>query len=280
MTMARPLRIEFAGALYHITSRGNERKAIYFDDADFEKFLSILGKVCERYNWMVYAYCLMGNHYHLLLETPEANLSMGMRQLNGTFTQAINRKYQRVGHLFQGRFKAILVDKDAYLLELSRYVVLNPVRANMVQSLDDWPWSSWHVMTGKAAPPNWLYTDALLAMFAKQATVAREKYVKFVFQGKSVPVWDKLSNQIFLGNDDFVQRHLALLNDQDELADIPKKQRRQVPKMLKEYESAAITRDEAIVAAYCSGGYTMKEIGRYFGLHYSRVSKIVSKVKT
>lgn len=280
MTMARPLRIEFAGALYHITSRGNERKAIYFDDADFEKFLSILGKVCERYNWMVYAYCLMGNHYHLLLETPEANLSMGMRQLNGTFTQAINRKYQRVGHLFQGRFKAILVDKDAYLLELSRYVVLNPVRANMVQSLDDWPWSSWHVMTGKAAPPDWLYTDALLAMFAKQATVAREKYVKFVFQGKSVPVWDKLSNQIFLGNDDFVQRHLALLNDQDELADIPKKQRRQVPKMLKEYESAAITRDEAIVAAYCSGGYTMKEIGRYFGLHYSRVSKIVSKVKT
>lgn len=280
MSMARPLRIEFAGALYHITSRGNERKAIYFDDADFEKFLSILGKVCERYNWMVYAYCLMGNHYHLLLETPEANLSMGMRQLNGTFTQAINRKYQRVGHLFQGRFKAILVDKDAYLLELSRYVVLNPVRANMVQSLDDWPWSSWHVMTGKAAPPDWLYTDALLAMFAKQATVAREKYVKFVFQGKNVPVWDKLSNQIFLGNDDFVQRHLALLNDQDELADIPKKQRRQVPKMLKEYESAAITRDEAIVAAYCSGGYTMKEIGRYFGLHYSRVSKIVSKVKT
>lgn len=280
MTMARPLRIEFAGALYHITSRGNERKAIYFDDADFEKFLSILGKVCERYNWMVYAYCLMGNHYHLLLETPEANLSMGMRQLNGTFTQAINRKYQRVGHLFQGRFKAILVDKDAYLLELSRYVVLNPVRANMVQSLDDWPWSSWHVMTGKAAPPDWLYTDALLAMFAKQATVARKKYVKFVFQGKNVPVWDKLSNQIFLGNDDFVQRHLALLNDQDELADIPKKQRRQVPKMLKEYESAAITRDEAIVAAYCSGGYTMKEIGRYFGLHYSRVSKIVSKVKT
>lgn len=280
MTMARPLRIEFAGALYHITSRGNERKAIYFDDADFEKFLSILGKVCERYNWVVYAYCLMGNHYHLLLETPEANLSMGMRQLNGTFTQAINRKHQRVGHLFQGRFKAILVDKDAYLLELSRYVVLNPVRANMVQSLDDWPWSSWHVMTGKAAPPDWLYTDALLAMFAKQATVAREKYVKFVFQGKNVPVWDKLSNQIFLGNDDFVQRHLALLNDQDELADIPKKQRRQVPKMLKEYESAAITRDEAIVAAYCSGGYTMKEIGRYFGLHYSRVSKIVSKVKT
>ena len=119
--MARPLRLEFAGALYHITSRGNERKAIYVDDTDFELFLTLLGKVCEQYNWVVHAYCLMTNHYHLLVETPDANLSKGMRQLNGTFTQAINRQHQRVGHLFQGRYKAILVDKDAYLLELSRY---------------------------------------------------------------------------------------------------------------------------------------------------------------
>lgn len=278
--MARPLRLEFAGALYHITSRGNERKAIYFDDADFEMFLLILGKVCERYNWMVHAYCLMTNHYHLIVETPEANLSKGMRQLNGTFTQGINRKHQRVGHLFQGRYKAILVEKDAYLLELSRYVVLNPIRANMVQTLDSWPWSSWHAAMGKATSPEWLCTDALLAIFAKQRKLAREKYATFVHQGKDVNVWDKLSNQIFLGNDDFVQSHLALLNEHDELTDIPKKQRRLAPKTLAEYEHSAKTRDNAIVAAYCSGGFTLKEIGYYFGLHYSRVSRIVAKVKT
>ncbi|MEH8019592.1 transposase [Rheinheimera muenzenbergensis] len=278
--MARPLRLEFAGALYHITSRGNERKAIYFDDTDFELFLALLGKVCEQYNWVVHAYCLMTNHYHLLVETPDANLSKGMRQLNGTFTQAINRQHQRVGHLFQGRYKAILVDKDAYLLELSRYIVLNPIRAKMVQELDDWPWSSWHAVMGKAASPAWLATDALLSMIGKQRKTAREKYAAFVQQGKGVPVWDKLSNQIFLGNDDFVQSHLARLHEQDALSDIPKKQRRGKALSLTEYEHAANTRNDAIVTAYRSGGYTLKEIGNHFGLHYSRVSKIVAKSKT
>jgi putative transposase len=142
--MSRPLRLEFAGALYHITSRGNDRNLIYLQDDDFELFLQILANVCERYNWVVHAYCLMSNHYHLLVETPDANLSQGMRQLNGVVTQSMNRKHHRVGHLLQGRYKAILVEKDAYLLELCRYIVLNPVRANMVSSPDEWPWSSWH----------------------------------------------------------------------------------------------------------------------------------------
>ncbi|MCP5078471.1 MAG: addiction module toxin RelE, partial [Psychromonas sp.] len=108
--MSRPLRLEFAGALYHITSRGNDRKSIYFDETDFELFLGILGDVCESYHCTVHAYCLMSNHYHLLLETAEPNLSKIMRQLNGVFTQSMNRKYHHVGHLFQGRYKAILVD--------------------------------------------------------------------------------------------------------------------------------------------------------------------------
>jgi putative transposase len=116
--MSRPLRLEFAGALYHITSRGNARKLIYLQEYDLELFLQILGDVCDRYNWVVHAYCLMSNHYYFLVETLDANLSQGMRQLNGVFIQFINRKHHRVGHLFQGRYKAILVDKVAYLLEL------------------------------------------------------------------------------------------------------------------------------------------------------------------
>jgi len=127
--MARPLRIEFPGAVYHVTSRGNERKAIFRDDQDHKIFLDTLADVTLRYNWLCHAYCLMDNHYHLLIDTPDGNLSIGMRQLNGIYTQRFNKRYSRVGHLFQGRFKAVLVQKDSHLLEACRYVVLNPVRA-------------------------------------------------------------------------------------------------------------------------------------------------------
>jgi putative transposase len=141
--MARPLRMEFAGALYHVTSRGDGREAIYLDDKDREVFYAVLGEVCSRFNWCVHAECQMTNHYHLLVETPDGNLSQGMRQLNGVYTQRFNRQHQRVGHVFQGRYKAIIVEKETYLLELARYIVLNPVRARMVYSARDWPWSSY-----------------------------------------------------------------------------------------------------------------------------------------
>ena len=193
--MSRPLRLEFSGALYHVTSRGNERKAIYLEDSDFEIFLNLLNTVCSRYNWVIHAYCLMDNHYHLLVETPDANLSKGMRQLNGVFTQSINRKHGRVGHLFQGRYKAILVDKDAYLLELCRYIVLNPVRAKMVDTPDEWLWSSWHCMVGKQASPNWLATDALLNYFDKERSVAIAEYIHFVEEGVNKTIWDDLQHQ-------------------------------------------------------------------------------------
>jgi putative transposase len=140
--MARPLRLEFAGALYHVTSRGDGREAIYLSDEDRLAWLETFAAVCSRFNWVCHAYCLMGNHYHVIVETPDANLSLGMRQLNGVYTQRFNRTHRRVGHVFQGRFKAILVDKDSYLLELSRYVVLNPLRAKMVRKLENYPWSS------------------------------------------------------------------------------------------------------------------------------------------
>ena len=156
--MARPLRLEFAGALYHVTARGDGREDIYRADGDRRLFLDVLAEVWERCNWTVHAYCLMTNHYHLLVETPDANLAKGMRQLNGVYTQRFNRTYERVGHVFQGRYKAILVQKETYLLELARYVVLNPVRARMVRRAGDWPWSSYRAMVGEAAAPEWLQT--------------------------------------------------------------------------------------------------------------------------
>ena len=152
--MSRPLRLEFPNALYHVTSRGDRREDIYEDDEDREVFLDILGDVVTDYNWLRHGHCLMSNHYHLILETLDGNLSKGMRQLNGVFTQASNRRHQRSGHLFQGRYKAILVDKDSYLLELARYVVLNPVRATgMVRRIEGWPWSSYPAMVGFTAVP-------------------------------------------------------------------------------------------------------------------------------
>jgi len=137
--MARPLRIEFPGAVYHVTSRGNARQDIYTCAGDRRLFLQTLGDVSTRYHWRCYAWCLMGNHYHLVVETPIANLSSGMRQLNGVYTQSFNRRYDRVGHLLQGRYKAIIVDREAYLLEAVRYTLLNPVRADIVTAAGQWP---------------------------------------------------------------------------------------------------------------------------------------------
>jgi putative transposase len=279
--MSRPLRLEFAGAIYHITSRGNGRNFIYLQDDDFELFLQILANVCERYNWVVHAYCLMSNHYHLLVETPDANLSQGMRQLNGVYTQSMNRKHHRVGHLFQGRYKAILVDKDAYLLELCRYIVLNPVRANMVNSPEEWRWSSWHCMLGNVESPVWLSTDTLLVQFAKNRQDAIRRYIEFVKSGVGKTVWDALQHQIFLGDETFVAMHQAMQDGlEGDLLEIPFKQRSAAPLPLAEYQAQTVDKHQAIYNAYRSGGYTQKQIGDYFGLHYSQISRIVAKYKT
>jgi len=185
--MSRPLRIEFAGALYHVTSRGDRRDDIYLDDEDRQQFLALLGEVCDLYNWVCHAYCLMSNHYHLLIETPDANLAKGMRQLNGVYSQFFNRRHDFVGHVFQGRYKAIHVEKESYLLELSRYIVLNPVRAEMVRSAKDWPWSSYRATAGLSTAPKWLHTDWLLAAFAKTKSRAIKHYRAFVAEGKGQP---------------------------------------------------------------------------------------------
>ena len=173
--MARPLRIEFAGALYHITSRGNAREPIYLDDYDRHSFLQSLADTCDRHGWLCHAYCLMTNHYHLLIETQKPTLSKGMKLINGSYTQSFNNRHQRVGHVFQGRFKAILVESNTYLLELARYIVLNPVRARMVHSTGEWPWSSYRATAGMVEGHDSLTTDWVLSKFSGQKRVARER---------------------------------------------------------------------------------------------------------
>jgi len=279
--MARPLRLEFSGALYHVTARGNRQEDIFEDDKDRKNFLSIFQAVCERFNWVCHAYCLMSNHYHLLIETPDANLSKGMRQLNGVYTQSINRTHNRVGHLFQGRYKAILVEKDNYLLELSRYIVLNPVRAEMVRTARDWRWSSYRAMIGQINKPEFLEVDWVLSAFGKRKSKAIAAYRKFVSEGKKQPSpWMSLKNQIYLGGDNFVEKMQLLIDGDKELSEVPLSQRRPVPKDLSSYEKKYLDRNTAIVAAYQSGGYTLKAIGEYFNLHYSTVSGILKNHKS
>jgi len=207
--MARPLRLEFAGALYHLTARGDRREPIFLDDEDRSLFIDLLAKEIRQQSWLLYAFCLMDNHYHLLVETPEPNLVRGMRRLNGVYTQAFNRRHGLVGHLLQGCYKAILVDKDSYLLELCRYVVLNRVRVKkkMAASVEDWPWSSYLPTVGKVACPEWLAAEQVLALFGKGQVAARRAYARFVAQGVGVTSpWDSVSGQIYLGKDEFLKK--------------------------------------------------------------------------
>jgi putative transposase len=273
--MARPIRIEFEGALYHVTSRGDRREAIYEDDADRGRFLELLGDVAAAFNWVVHAYCLMSNHYHLLIETPDANLSKGMRQLNGVFTQYSNRRHRRTGHLFQGRYKAILVDADSYLLELSRYVVLNPVRAGMVADAGDWPWSSYGAMVGAQASPPWLAINGLLSAFARTRAEARRRYMQFVAAGGgSAPIWQHLNRQVYLGGDAFVQRMQDKAGELDAI-DVPRAQRRPPPPSLEVIAAAHSDRNAAMLAAHRTGEYSYAEIARHFGVHFTTVGRLV-----
>ncbi len=277
--MSRPVRIEFPDALYHVTSRGDRREAIFDDDQDRRSFLSTLEQVVNRFNWVCHAWCLMDNHYHLLIQTPDGNLSRGMRQLNGVYTQASNRRHGRVGHLFQGRFKAILVDGDAYLLEVTRYVVLNPVRAGMVNNPADWPWSSYRASAGLEPAVPWLAVDGLLAQFSGQRSRAQTRYAQFVAEGiKAVSPWLSLKGQVFLGDEQFVQRMQAGMRvDARDDVQIPVAQRRPPPASLPDIERSAENRNAAIMAAYATGAYSYQQIADHFGIHFTTVGTVVRR---
>jgi putative transposase len=276
--MARPLRIEYPGALYHVTARGNARQPIFLSKDDAKRFLDALSDTALRLGWRFYAYCLMTNHYHLLVETEHANLGRGMRHLNGTYTQAFNRAHSRVGHVFQGRYKAILVEAEAYFLELARYVVLNPVRAGMTERPGDWLWSSYRATLGDVPAPQWLEAGPLLARFDHGCEArAKAAYADFVGLGigKSSP-WEAVRNQLFLGSEAFAGHFLARDRREKPVSgEVPRAQRGQIAPSLEEIACQAQGRNGAIRAAWATGAYTQRQIGDHFGLGYSAVSRIL-----
>jgi putative transposase len=280
--MARPLRIEYPGALYHITSRGNWGQKIFRSHKDRVYFLKLLATLTDRFHWLCHAWCLMDNHYHLVIETPEGNLSRGMRQLNGMYTQNYNWKYHKTGHVFQGRYKAIIVDKDSYLLELCRYVALNPVRAHAVEKPEDFQWSSYRATAGIDKAPSFLVVDWLLAQFSPNRKRAEKLYKEFVFKGITHEApWRELKGQIFLGDSQFIQRIKTSLPH--DLGEIPRSQRFAERPSLSDLTSGLITagkteRNKVIHEAHVRYGYTLKEIADQIGIHYATVSRIVKKM--
>lgn len=282
--MARPLRIEFPGAFYHVTTRGNARADIFEDDNDRNLFCSVLGQVVKRFNWICHAYCLMSNHYHLLIETPDGNLSAGMRQLNGIYTQAFNRKHCKDGHLFKGRFKAVLVEKESHLLELCRYVVLNPVRAHMVKVPGDYEWSSYLSTLGKRQKPDLLTTEWVLSNFSSSLRKARSEYQQFVkdgIEGKESP-WEKLSGQVVLGSETFLNKLKDLLCEKEGISEIPRIQRFAGRPSLADLFSVKDSlkkedRNRLIHEAHIKYGYSLKEISKILNIHYTTISKVLNR---
>jgi putative transposase len=178
--VGRALRIDAPGAFYHVTSRGNGGRAIYFDDRDRRVFLAMFARVRRRYGWVCLAFCLMTNHYHLLLETPDGGLSGGMRELNGGYARRTNRRYAQDGHLFRNRFGAETLEREEHLLEACRYIVLNPVRAGLCSDPADWPWSSYRACAGLEYAPHFLAVDRVLRLFGRSPAAARRAYRAFV----------------------------------------------------------------------------------------------------
>ena len=286
--MSRPLRIEFPGAVYHVTSRGDRREPIFEDDEDRRNLLTVASQAMERFDATVLAYCLMDNHYHFVIHTRRANLSQLMRQLNGVYTQMYNRRHGKVGHLFQGRFKGILVDQDAYLLEVCRYVDLNPVRARIVRDPGKWPWSSYAAHSGTSSPPVWLDTAAVHGYVLGRDVVtnsdirkAETRYAALVAGGKGIALWAKaLVQQMYLGDQNFVDRMQARINPaRANSKEISQRQRRSMDKPIQHYLDRNKNRDAGMMAAARDGQHSLTAIANVVGLSVSRVSRIVRRAE-
>jgi putative transposase len=267
--VARSLRVLFPGAVYHVTGRGNQRRGIYLNVSDRLEFLELLGLGIGRFGWLCHGYCLMGNHYHLLIETPRPNLPLGMRHLNGRYTQSFNRSHGRVGHLFQGRYRAELVEKETHLLATVRYLALNPLRTRppLCQQPEQWRWSSYPALLGLVPAPAWLTSDWILGQFDSQRRTARGKLKRFV--NDAIPAQPELTTRygVYIGNDEFIRSKTAGL---EPIAEIPRQQWQPIPPGLDEIFAKDTN---PIATAYREYGYTMREIADHLGCHYSTISR-------
>lgn len=296
--MSRPLRLEFPGALYHVTSRGHERGPIFRDAADRRHFLNLLASVIPDQAWLLHSYCLMGNHYHLLLETARPTLSRGMHTLNARYSQHFNRRHDRAGHVFEGRFQAIVVQKQPHLLELHRYIVLNPVRAGLVRRPLDWPWSNYRATSGAIAPPPWLEVGSTLALFAAFGSGANGAYVRFVADSTVRPgsPLERVRRQIYLGDRRFLEEMADHAGERRPGPDIPAAHR--IPSVFEIDEirrlvskewgvpadelSGREAGDAKLAAVYLSRrlcGKSAREIGDAFGIKRGRVGNILVEMQ-
>lgn len=225
--MSRPLRLEYPGALYHVSSRGNERRNIFRDDTDRIRFLDYLAKSVDMFGWIVTAYVLMSNHFHFVVELTEANLADGMRWLNSKYARAFNSRHERVGHLYQGRYNAPLIDKEHYGLRVLRYVVLNPVRAGMVKTPEEYKWSSYRATIGAIPAPDWLAVDDALWNFGRDRETAQKEYRQFVQAGIAIEdsPFDDLVGGLYLGSEEWMDRVKEELHRKPRPDDHPRAQR-------------------------------------------------------
>jgi putative transposase len=267
--MSRPLRIEFPGACYHVTARGNEQKAIVRDDLDREDWVATFALICVRFGWRCLEWCLMDNHFHFVVQTPKPNLARGMQQLNGRYAQRFNQRHDRVGHLFQGRYKALLTQNDGHLLEACRYAVLNPERTEEPRRYDTWRWSSYRANAGLEPAPPWLDSDQLLGHFAPDRALAHRRYRAFIRAGLENAVGrPPIESEIYLATRAYVRRRGGKPNGSPE---IPRIQREPIAVSLERHLRA--NGDEGIALAYREGGFTLREIAGALGVHYSTISR-------
>lgn len=294
--MARQLRIEFSGAFYHVTSRGNLRGKIFFADSDREQFLNILKRTKDRYSYSLHTYALMDNHYHLLIETPRANLSQIMQNVNTSYTVYVNKKYKRSGHLFQGRFKAVIVDNDNYLLQLSRYIHLNPVRSGMVRSPRDFKWTSYQEFIGEVEK-RLVKTKDILNHFLINKSAAKKRYRRFVEEDQVENSWmNDVKGGIILGREEFFERVKSILGEKsedDELPSLKELYKIELPVerivevlrgrygngVLKNKKKCHIRRDLGIYLIKSLGGKKNVEIGKIFGIKGAAVSHSLKRAE-
>jgi len=289
--MARPLRITFPGAFYHVTSRGNEGRTVFKSRRDREKFVEYLESASHRYKAVIHAYCLMDNHYHLLVETPLGNLPQIMHHINGAYTTYFNVKRKRSGHLFQGRYKAILVAIDEYAKELSRYIHLNPVRAKLVEIPEKYDWSSYKFYIGKQKSPKWLYRNFILSYFGTDISNAQKGYQRFVnalANAQHENLLEQVVSSTLLGSAEFIalikDTHLAEIKPDNNVPALKElTERASMGDIFDAVESVAgeeqsLARD---IKLYLCRRYTaekLKDIGKHFGIGESGVSKAYRRI--